>query len=61
MYICLELEICLINLEQSSYKKCKNCILLKRTENETICTIKPLVLSLFSAPIYHILVIYQSS
>ena len=31
MYTCLELEICVINLEQSSYNKCKNYVLVKQT------------------------------
>lgn len=61
MDICLELEICLINLEQSSYNKCKNYILLKQTENENYLHHQTPVLSLFSAPVYHILVTYQSS
>lgn len=47
MYICLQLEICLINLEKSSSNKCNNYILLTQTEKKTVCTVKPLVLSLF--------------
>lgn len=60
MYICLELEICLIHLEESSYNKCKNDAILKQ-RMKAICIVKPLVLSLFSAPNCHILVTYQSS
>lgn len=38
----------LTNLELSSYRKCKSYILLKRMK--TICTVKPLALSLLAAP-----------